>query len=228
MVIKWLDAASSNKGRTSKDNAIGVDLAGELTYRNLVCYRQLIDFLIYFFVKYVFYNIFYVVQSKLLNSNLLLTEYPDESNQEYKVEIKWANVVLLSYLHITAFTASFYCLNSFLVLLVIGLLAGLGTTVSAHRFYTHRCFKANVKLRILLVMMQSLAGQNNMIDWVKDHRVHHKYMDTNADPHNSKRGFFFAHIGWLLCKKHPDVKKFGSVIDVSDVESDPVVQFQKK
>jgi fatty-acid desaturase len=67
-----------------------------------------------------------------------------------------------------------------------------------------------------------------MIEWVRDHRVHHKYTDTNADPHNSKRGFFFCHIGWLMCQKHPHVKKFGSRIDMSDVESDPVLQFQRK
>lgn len=63
---------------------------------------------------------------------------------------------------------------------------------------------------------------------VRDHRVHHKFTDTNADPHNSKRGFFFSHIGWLMCKKHPDVKKFGVKIDMSDLEADPIVMFQHK
>lgn len=31
-----------------------------------------------------------------------------------------------------------------------------------------------------------------------------------------------------MCKKHPDVKKFGTKIDISDVESDPVLQFQRR
>lgn len=63
---------------------------------------------------------------------------------------------------------------------------------------------------------------------VRDHRVHHKFTDTDADPHNSKRGFFFSHIGWLLVKKHPDVKIKGGTIDMSDLRSDPIVMFQKK
>lgn len=59
-------------------------------------------------------------------------------------------------------------------------------------------------------------------------RVHHKFTDTDADPHNSCRGLFFSHIGWLLVKKHPDVKRKGSTIDMSDLERDPIVMFQKK
>lgn len=58
--------------------------------------------------------------------------------------------------------------------------------------------------------------------------VHHKFTDTDADPHNSSRGFFFSHIGWLLVKKHPDVKRKGASIDMSDLERDPFVMIQKK
>lgn len=59
-------------------------------------------------------------------------------------------------------------------------------------------------------------------------RVHHKFCDTNADPHNSRRGFFFSHIGWLLCKKHPDVKKYGAKVDMSDLASDKYIMFQHR
>lgn len=33
-------------------------------------------------------------------------------------------------------------------------------------------------------------------------------------------------MGWLMVKPHPDVTKFGKVIDVSDLEADPYVMFQ--
>lgn len=56
--------------------------------------------------------------------------------------------------------------------------------------------------------------------------VHHKFCDTNADPHNARRGFFFSHMGWLLCKKHPDVKKYGTKVDMRDLEADPYIMFQ--
>ncbi|CAH0723839.1 unnamed protein product, partial [Brenthis ino] len=69
---------------------------------------------------------------------------------------------------------------------------------------------------------------NSVYIWCRDHRLHHRYSDTDADPHNSKRGFFFSHIGWLMCRKHPYVKALGKRIDMSDLESDWMVMFQKK
>lgn len=67
-----------------------------------------------------------------------------------------------------------------------------------------------------------------MIEWARDHRVHHKYSETDADPHNALRGFFFAHIGWLLVRKHPEVKEKGKQLDVSDLMDDPILRFQRK
>lgn len=74
----------------------------------------------------------------------------------------------------------------------------------------------------------SLSGQNTLYDWVRDHRVHHKFSETSADPHDSNRGFFFAHVGWLMMNKHPDVVRKGRMLDMSDILSDPVVQFHQK
>lgn len=67
-----------------------------------------------------------------------------------------------------------------------------------------------------------------MFIWCRDHRLHHRYSDTDADPHNAKRGFFFSHIGWLMTKKHPLVIQLGKKIDLSDLQSDWMVMFQKK
>lgn len=58
--------------------------------------------------------------------------------------------------------------------------------------------------------------------------MHHKCTDTDGDPHNAKRGFYFSHCGWLMMKRHPEVKKMGNLIDLSDLMEDPVVRFQQK
>ena len=70
--------------------------------------------------------------------------------------------------------------------------------------------------------------QNHIYEWVRDHRVHHKFTDTDADPHNAKRGFFFSHMGWLLVRKHPDVINKGATIDMSDLEKDLVIVWQRR
>src|SRR5882757_2481624 len=77
------------------------------------------------------------------------------------------------------------------------------------------------------MVLQTMALQNDIYEWSRDHRLHHKYSDTDADPHNSTRGFFFSHVGWLLCKKHPQVKEKGRTLDMSDLARDPLVRIQR-
>jgi stearoyl-CoA desaturase (Delta-9 desaturase) len=167
-------------------------------------------------------------------TNFCVKEFDEPSHygeDDYQLEIVWQNVFIFFILHCAAiYGLTLHCIktSSIIIAWVGGLMCAFGTTLGAHRLYTHRSFKANKKLQILLLFMQTMAVQNSMYEWVRDHRVHHKFTDTNADPHNSKRGFFFSHIGWLMCKKHPDVKKFGSRIDMSDLEADPFVMFQHK
>lgn len=79
----------------------------------------------------------------------------------------------------------------------------LGITAGYHRLWSHRAYKANFAYRVLLMIMTCVTNQGSIYHWVRDHRVHHKYSETDADPHNVTRGFFFAHMGWLTIKKHP-------------------------
>lgn len=58
--------------------------------------------------------------------------------------------------------------------------------------------------------------------------MHHKFVDTDADPYNAKRGLFFSHMGWLMTYKHPMVKEKGKTIDMSDLESEKLIMFQRK
>jgi stearoyl-CoA desaturase (delta-9 desaturase) len=104
----------------------------------------------------------------------------------------------------------------------------MGITVGAHRLWSHRSYEAHFIARVVLMLANSIANQGSIYHWSRDHRVHHKYSETNADPHNATRGFFFAHMGWLFVKKHPDVVKVGRDIDFSDLLEDNCVYFQKK
>lgn len=72
------------------------------------------------------------------------------------------------------------------------------------------------------------ANQGSIYHWSRDHRLHHKFSDTDLDPHNINQGFFYSHVGWLLVKKTPELKEEGRKIDMSDLKNDPVVMFQKK
>ncbi|CAG2105540.1 unnamed protein product, partial [Medioppia subpectinata] len=78
------------------------------------------------------------------------------------------------------------------------------------------------------MLLQSSAMQRSVYVWSRDHRIHHKFSETDADPHNSNRGLFFAHIGWLFVKKHPELIEKRREIDCTDLTADPVVMFQKR
>ncbi|XP_013412660.1 acyl-CoA desaturase isoform X2 [Lingula anatina] len=156
----------------------------------------------------------------------------EEPKVQVPIRIVWRNVFLFSLLHISAVYGIFLIPQAklltiaFAILLYIG--SAMGITAGAHRLWSHRSYKARLPLRTFLACLQSLAFQNDIIEWVRDHRVHHKYSETDADPHNALRGFFFAHIGWLLVRKHPDVKTKGKQIDLSDLYADPVCVYQRK
>ena len=78
------------------------------------------------------------------------------------------------------------------------------------------------------MLCNTIANQGSIYHWSRDHRVHHKYSETEADPHNATRGFFFAHMGWLFLKKDPSVIKAGRELDYTDLNEDAAVMFQKK
>jgi len=107
-------------------------------------------------------------------------------------------------------------------------ITGFGITVGVHRLWSHRSYSASFPARLFLMLCNSIANQGSIYHWARDHRVHHKYSETDADPHNAMRGFFFAHMGWLYVKKHPEVIRAGKELDFSDLHEDPVVMFQKK
>ncbi|GFN98345.1 acyl-CoA desaturase [Plakobranchus ocellatus] len=147
-------------------------------------------------------------------------------------QIVWRNVVLFSLLHAGAFYAIFLLpqamYQTLLWSMFLYFLSAMGITAGAHRLWSHRSYKAKLPLRIFLVFCNCIAFQNSVFEWARDHRAHHKFSETNADPHNAKRGFFFAHIGWLLVKKHPEVKQKGKSVDVSDLTNDPAITFQHR
>lgn len=151
----------------------------------------------------------------------------------FKAPIVWLNVVVAIFGHILAIYGGI-CYgpkatwSSWVFYLLLSLCSGLGVTAGVHRYWSHKSYKARMPFQIALMIFNCISMQNDIIEWCRDHRVHHKYTETNTDPHNALRGFFFAHMGWLMMKKHPDVFIKGKNVDMSDLYADPVVQFQHR
>ncbi|VDP34318.1 unnamed protein product [Heligmosomoides polygyrus] len=159
-----------------------------------------------------------------------VTKLQEEGKKyNYKRQLVYRNVALFALLHVGSliglYQVVFEVLSCQLNVSVVFLhiFGGLGITAGAHRLWAHRSYKALLPVRVLLMIMNCSALQNDIIEWARDHRCHHKWTDTHADPHNTTRGFFFAHMGWLLVRKHPQVQRFFS--DQGTRNKNPVQAF---
>ncbi|XP_013185302.1 acyl-CoA Delta(11) desaturase [Amyelois transitella] len=114
----------------------------------------------------------------------------------------------------------------FTLFLVFPSMLGLGAGV--HRLWSHRAFKVKPQLEILLIFFYLLANQRSIVTWARRHRLHHQCSDTDADPHNATRGFFFSQFGWMCVEPHPEAQKREKYIDVSDLMNNPIIRFQEK
>jgi len=150
-----------------------------------------------------------------------------------KYGIVWRNVFLFVLLHVVYGFGLVHLIrerlwSSWIFGYWYSVFGGIGITCGAHRLWSHRSYKASFPLRAFLMICQSIAGQNDLYTWCRDHRLHHKFSETDADPHNSNRGFFFCHVGWLLTRKHPDIMIRGKTLCFDDLSKDPVIKFQRK
>lgn len=133
-----------------------------------------------------------------------------------------------------AFFALFFVpirLPTMIFAVVLYFLTGLGITAGYHRLLSHRAYTAHPFIKILLTMFGGMAVQGSAIWWCRNHRAHHRFVDTIKDPYNVHRGFFWAHIGWMIHTLPEETRQGVKVIDaqlMSDLYSDPILRFQHK
>ena len=140
--------------------------------------------------------------------------------------INWITSAYLIGTAITALTAApFYIwrhgLDWFQVSLFLFyfMATGFSITLGYHRLFTHLAFKARWPVKLFTLIFGAAAFQNSVLEWSSDHRRHHKHVDEEDDPYDITKGFFHAHVGWLLFKFYPEPP----MDNVRDLERDPLV-----
>ena len=115
---------------------------------------------------------------------------------------------------------------AWLLAIVFLYLNGIGIGSGYHRLWSHRTYKARWPLRLFLAIWGGQALQNSILIWCARHRVHHRHVDDNdRDPYSIGRGFWFAHVGWML-RAYPSGDVDWSL--VKDLEQDPIVRWQHR
>jgi len=103
-------------------------------------------------------------------------------------------------------------------------LTGFSITLGYHRLFSHLAFKAKLPLKLFVLLFGSAAFENSVLMWASEHRRHHKHVDHDDDPYDISKGFFHAHIGWLLFKLQPPPP----FDNVPDLKKDRFVMWQHR
>lgn len=78
-----------------------------------------------------------------------------------------------------------------------------GITAGFHRYFSHRAFKTGRVFQFILALVGSTSTQKGVLWWAANHRHHHRYSDQEEDIHSPvQKGFWFSHVGWILCDKY--------------------------
>lgn len=116
------------------------------------------------------------------------------------------------------------------VFLAFFFLNALGLSLGMHRYFTHRAFRPKPWLAAALAIAASWAFQGPIGRWVADHRRHHRFSDSQFDPHSPYwtdkaptggrlSGWLHAHILWMLTGKPSCERRYASDVHSSKLEN---------
>jgi stearoyl-CoA desaturase (Delta-9 desaturase) len=101
---------------------------------------------------------------------------------------------------------------------------GFSISIGYHRLFSHIAFKASWPIRLFTLIFGAAAFENSVLMWASEHRRHHKHVDHDDDPYCIAKGFFHAHIGWLIFKLNSDQP----YDNVADLQSDKLISWQDR
>ncbi|MBX3283770.1 MAG: fatty acid desaturase [Actinobacteria bacterium] len=94
-------------------------------------------------------------------------------------------------------------------------------TAGYHRYFSHRSYKLGRVMQFVMAFGGASAAQKGPLWWASHHRNHHRYSDTDLDLHSPQKGFWWSHVGWILCDKHND----WNADDIRDFAKFPELRF---
>ena len=148
--------------------------------------------------------------------------------------LKRINWVTATFLVLTPLTAvvwggvhiAHFGVYPFEVLLCLLYIAATGFSITAgyHRHFAHGAYECRWFVKAFYLMFGAAAFQHSVLSWASDHRRHHLNIDEDLDPYNIKRGFLWAHVGWLMVKR-PQPDDFSNI---PDLVADPMIRLQHR
>jgi stearoyl-CoA desaturase (delta-9 desaturase) len=144
--------------------------------------------------------------------------------------ISWTNLLFIATAHLMGLAAIAWVAWVYTSPWTIGLgllwfaLCGLAITGGYHRLFAHPTYRASRIVRAFYLLFGAASVQNSALKWAADHRMHHARTDREQDPYNIRRGFWWAHIGWVFFRD----PEHGPARNVKDLQADPLLRWQDR
>jgi stearoyl-CoA desaturase (delta-9 desaturase) len=94
-------------------------------------------------------------------------------------------------------------------------------TAGYHRYFAHRSYRLGRASQFVLAFLGTTAAQKGPLWWAAHHRRHHRYADREEDVHSPRRGFWWSHVGWILCDRFKQADRS----TIRDFERFPELRF---
>lgn len=145
--------------------------------------------------------------------------------------ISWVQTSIVLFTHAVGITGSIlYGIHHGFTWTAVGIalaffvLGAFSISGGYHRLFSHGAYQAHWTLRLFYAIFGAAALEGSVLVWSGIHRKHHLHTDTDEDPHNVKRSFWWAHVGWVMFTD-PGKNIQGNV---DDLRQDPILRFQDR
>lgn len=123
--------------------------------------------------------------------------------------VRWLGLVFFVALHVVGIAGTpvylyHYGITAPEIALFLGycMLTGMAITMGYHRLFAHRTYEASPVVSFFLLFFGAATFEESALKWASQHRQHHLFTDTEHDPYGVNKGFWHAHIGWILFWRH--------------------------
>jgi stearoyl-CoA desaturase (Delta-9 desaturase) len=119
-------------------------------------------------------------------------------------KVDWVHNIPFLAVHAAPLFAVFTGVTRFDVWLCVALYAVRMFCITAgyHRYFSHRAYKLGRVAQFLMAFGGATAAQKGPLWWAAHHRHHHKFSDMPDDIHSPLKGFWWSHMGWIMCRKY--------------------------
>ncbi len=146
----------------------------------------------------------------MADASVLVPSPPDRGLRRDDERVNRRSSIPFALVHLVPLAALFTGIDRTAVVLLVVLFWGrlFFITAGYHRYFAHRSYRMGRVAQAVMAFGGTTAAQKGPLWWASMHRNHHRYADGDRDPHSPQKGFWWSHVGWILCDKfsEPDLE----------------------